>query len=88
MKIQFGSRVTTCDCLLTGRVTMIWPLPATHHPPPITHHFPYFRVQFPPRSPFLDDWAVYRAHEVALLNESPPLTDLNIVALMRPKVPR
>ena len=87
MKIQFGSHVTTCDCLLTGRITMIW------HSPPIpkpqtSYPRTYFRVQFPPRSPFLDDWAVYRAHEVALLNESPPLTDLNIVALMRPKVPR
>jgi len=45
-KIAFGSPVTTCDCLLTGRVTMIW-------------------FVAPP---------------------SPPL--INIVALMRPKVPR
>jgi len=78
-KIAFGSPVTTCDCLLTGRVTMIWFVP-----PPDART--YYRIQFPPHSPFLDDWAVYRAHEVAAVIESPPL--INIVALMRPKVPR
>ena len=45
----------------------------------------YFRVQFPPRSPFIGDWAVYRTGELALVIEQPPLVD--VVALMRPKVP-
>jgi len=87
-KITFGSRVTTCDCLLTGRVSMVWHK-ESHVPSPkskVTDGsptldlkpwtldpslWPYFRVQFPPRSPFLDDWAVYRAHEVAMYTEQP-----------------
>ena len=89
-KIAFGSPVTTCDCLLTGRVTMIWFVPPRAPRPQTPVQTPdartYYRIQFPPHSPFLDDWAVYRAHEVAAVIESPPL--IKIVALMRPKVPR
>ena len=48
----------------------------------------YFRVQFPPRSPFIGDWAVYRAGEIALVIERPKLANVNIVAIMRPKFPR
>jgi hypothetical protein len=76
--ITFGSRVTACDCLLTGRVSMVWVLPDGRI---------YYRVQFPPRSPFLGDWTVYRQNEIALLIERPRLTNLNIVNLMRPKTP-
>jgi hypothetical protein len=84
--ITFGSRVTTCDCLLTGRISMVWKSPPDLRPP-AAGFWPYYRVHFPPRSPFLDDWAVYRAHEVALYMEQPPLVNLNVVNLMRPKVP-
>jgi hypothetical protein len=48
----------------------------------------YYRVQFPPRSPFIGDWAVYRAGEIALVIERPKLANINIVAIMRPKFPR
>jgi len=88
--ITFGSRVTACDCLLTGRVSMVWVLADGHHSsshPKIRTAKVYFRVHFPPRSPFIGDWAVYRQGEIALLIEHPKLTNLNIVDLMRPKVP-
>ena len=49
---------------------------------------PYFRVQFPPRSPFIGDWAVYRTGEIALFVERPKLTNVNVVNIMRPKFPR
>ena len=96
--ITFGSRVTACDCLMIGRVNMVWkvgsgglglgsgvtsPDAKSHPPSPI-----YFRVQFPPRSPFIGDWAVYRADEIALFVERPKLTNVNVVAIMRPKFPR
>jgi hypothetical protein len=45
-------------------------------------------VQFPPRSPFIGDWAVYRAGELVLLIDRVKLTNINIVAIMRPKFPR
>jgi len=72
--ITFGSRVTACDCLLPGRVSMVW-----------RGQRVYYRVQFPPRSPFIGDWAVYRQGEIALVIEQPPL--INVVDLMRPKIP-
>ena len=85
--ITFGSRVTACDCLMVGRVNMVWRHPHHDHPqgdPPTT----YYRVQFPPRSPFIGDWAVYRHGELALLIDRVKLTNINIVAIMRPKFPR
>ena len=80
--LTWGSRVTTCDCLMPGRINTVWKVGA----PPAT----YFRVQFPPGSPFISDWAVYRDHEVALIIERPPLVNVNkrsIVQAMRPKLP-
>ena len=88
--ITFGSRVTACDCLLTGRVSMVWVLADGHRSssqPKIQSAKVYFRVHFPPRSPFIGDWAVYRQGEIALLIEHPKHTNLNIVDLMRPKIP-
>jgi hypothetical protein len=76
--ITFGSRVTACDCLMVGRVNMVWRVSPA----------PYFRVQFPPRSPFIGDWAVYRTGEIALFVERPKLTNVNVVNIMRPKFPR
>jgi hypothetical protein len=67
---------------LSGRVSMVWRVPITHHASSIGL---YYRVQFPPGSPFIGDWAVYRQGEIALLIEHPPLLD--VVSLMRPKVP-
>jgi hypothetical protein len=108
--ITFGSRVTACDCLMVGRVNMVWRIPSptgvgeggrrpdegqrgkANSPSTLTHHASritlYFRVQFPPRSPFIGDWAVYRAGEIALVIERPKLANVNIVAIMRPKFPR
>ena len=85
--ITFGSRVTACDCLMVGRVNMVWRVPPTSDLRPLTSAV-YFRVQFPPRSPFLGDWAVYRTGELALLMDRIKLTNINIVAIMRPKFPR
>jgi hypothetical protein len=84
--ITFGSRVTACDCLMVGRVNMVWRVPPTSGlcPPSSV----YYRVQFPPRSPFIGDWAVYRTGELALLIDRVKLTNINIVAIMRPKFPR
>jgi len=76
--LLWGDRVTTCDCLLTGRVNFIWHTPAGAY---------YYRVQFPPGSPFIDDWAVYRQNEVARRIDRPPLINLNVVDAMRPKFP-
>ena len=87
--ITFGSRVTACDCLMVGRVNMVWHVsvpPSTLNPQPSTSA--YYRVQFPPRSPFIGDWAVYRSGELALLIDRVKLTNINIVAIMRPKFPR
>ena len=61
---------------------MVWRIPILHHASRITL---YYRVQFPPRSPFIGDWAVYRQGEIALVIEQPPL--INVVDLMRPKFP-
>jgi len=105
--ITFGSRVTACDCLMVGRVNLVWRTPSLTavgeggrrpdegqrgktnpsdlRPPTAAV---YFRVQFPPRSPFIGDWAVYRAGEIALVIERPKLANVNIVAIMRPKFPR
>jgi len=85
--ITFGSRVTACDCLMVGRVNMVW---TVHSPLSSPHSAPlvFYRVQFPPRSPFIGDWAVYRTGEIALFVERPKLTNVNIVAIMRPKFPR
>jgi len=109
--ITFGSRVTACDCLMVGRVNMVWRTPSLTGvgeggrrpdegqegktnpstkptsglcPPPSA----FYRVQFPPRSPFIGDWAVYRTGELALLIDRVKLTNINIVAIMRPKFPR
>ena len=81
--IGFGTKVTTCDCLMTGRVNGIWVLHLK--PRPKT----YYRVQFPPLSPFIDDWAIYREGEIAPRVDNPPLTNVNpsIVDAMRPKTP-
>ena len=115
-EITFGSRVTACDCLLTGRVNTVWRTPSptgvgeggrrsdegqwgktnpssTLNTKPNSDLRPpnsavYFCVQFPPCSPFIDDWAVYRHGEIALLIEHPKLTNVNVVNLMRPKFPR
>jgi hypothetical protein len=84
-EITFGSRVTACDCLLTGRVNTVWTVAASRESAAVRH---YFCVQFPPCSPFIDDWAVYRHGEIALLIEHPKLTNVNVVNLMRPKFPR
>jgi len=97
--ITFGSRVTACDCLMVGRVNMVWRVerrsparidqqdqsrgPVVRSPVVL-----YFRVQFPPRSPFIGDWAIYRSGELALLIDRVKLTNINIVAIMRPKFPR
>jgi hypothetical protein len=109
--ITFGSRVTACDCLMVGRVNMVWRTPSltavgedgrrpdegqrgktNPSAKPTSDLRPptsvYFRVQFPPRSPFIGDWAVYRAGELALLIDRVKLTNINIVAIMRPKFPR
>ena len=83
--ITFGSRVTACDCLMVGRVNMVWTVAASRESAAVRH---YFRVQFPPRSPFIGDWAVYRTGEIALFVERPKLTNVNVVAIMRPKFPR
>lgn len=97
--ITFGSRVTACDCLMVGRVNMVWRV--ERRPParldqqdqsggPVVRSpvVLYYRVQFPPRSPFIGDWAVYRTGEIALFVERPKLTNINVVNLMRPKFPR
>ena len=110
--ITFGSRVTACDCLMVGRVNMVWhviPSPAgagegahradegqrgkTNPSKPASDLRPltsavYYRVQFPPRSPFIGDWAIYRQGELALLIDRDRVRHVNIVAMMRPKFPR
>jgi len=83
--ITFGSRVTACDCLMTGRVNMVWTVAASRESAAVRH---YYRVRFPPRSPFIGDWTVYRHGEIALFIEHPKLTNVNVVNLMRPKFPR
>ena len=88
--ITFGSRVTACDCLMVGRVNMVWRVPSTTdclRPSDFGLRI-YYRVQFPPRSPFIGDWAVYRTGEIALFIEHPKLTNVNVVNIMRPKFPR
>jgi hypothetical protein len=81
--ITFGSRVTACDCQLPGRVTMVWPVLRSLGEGGRSTTTCYYRVQFPPRSSFIGDWAVYRQGEIALVIDHPPLID--VVALMRPK---
>jgi len=78
--------LTAYDCLMVGRVNMVWRVPPTSDLRPLTSV--YFRVQFPSRSPFIGDWAVYRHGELALLIDRVKLTNINIVAIMRPKFPR
>jgi hypothetical protein len=99
--ITFGSRVTACDCLMVGRVHMVWEVgpcippaqaqgevPQSSSNPPIQTSRAYYRVHFPPRSPFIGDWAIYRAGEIVLFVERPKPTNVNIVNIMRPRFPR
>lgn len=74
--LQHGSFVRACDCTLRGRINMVY----------ATSRGRFFRVQFPPRSPFFDDWTLYAESELAPWQERPKLID--IVAIMRPKLPR
>lgn len=59
----WNDRVITCDGL-HGRISFVWkpfsPLSTLHSPL-------FYRVSFPPRSPYFDDWAVYRQQEVTVL---------------------
>jgi len=80
---------------MLGRVNMVWRHPSLtgvgeggRRPDEGQPGLTYFRVQFPPRSPFIGDWAVYRTGEIALFVERPKLTNVNVVAIMRPKFPR
>ena len=73
--ITHGSYVRTCDCALRGRVNMVYPTAL---------HGRWLRVQFPPRSPFFDDWALYHESEVALYTE-PRIID--VAAWMKAKLP-
>ena len=61
--IDHGTRVLTPDCNMAGRVNFIWP----HGRPPTA------RVQFPPRSPFLDDWTLYHLTELRPAPPEPPV---------------
>ncbi len=55
-----GERVRVPECDLAGIITAVFNLePSTRNPSP-----PYYRVHFPITSPFVENWAVYRAHEV------------------------
>lgn len=59
----WNSRVRTCDGL-TGRISFVW---RVHQPSTINHQRFYYRVSFPPGSPYFDDWTVYRQFEVTLI---------------------
>lgn len=61
----WNDKVTTCDAL-TGRISFVW---KSHQLSTINPQLSlYYRVSFPPGSPYFDDWAVYRQTEVTLLN--------------------
>jgi hypothetical protein len=60
--IREGDRVFSADCHLPGRVERIYRA---------SDGTPYYRVQFPPGSPFVggdhtQDWAIFRLHELSL----------------------
>lgn len=84
--LAHGTQVTTCDSLLPGRITMVY-YPAPHAPSPAPGPWPYYRVQFPPRLFWSEWYAIYRPNEVCPLIEHPPLTNLQIVNKMRPRIP-
>lgn len=65
LPLRQGDPVTACDTPLRGRITMAYGK---------QNGTAYFRVQFPARSPFLDDWAVYREHELTR-RKDPPKTE-------------
>lgn len=56
LPLRHGDPVSACDCPLPGRITASYGKQNGHA---------YFKVQFPPGSPFLDDWAVYREPDLA-----------------------
>lgn len=53
--LREGDRVFSVDCALPGRITRIWERRGTL----------YYRAEFPPGSPFIDNWAVFRQGELA-----------------------
>ena len=61
--LTFTSRVVDPITGATGRVNMVWPAAG---PDQATT---YYRVVFPPGSPFVDDWTVFREGE---LTPAPP----------------
>ena len=73
--ITHGSYVRACDCTLRGRVNMVYPTAL---------HGRWFRVQFPPRSPFLDDWTLY--HETELAPYTTPRI-IDVAAWMKSQLP-
>jgi len=86
---------------MVGRAKMVWKvrqcvpsaraqgeIPHSSSRPPIQASTVFYRVQFPPRSPFIGGWAVYRAGELALRIDRVKLTNINIVAIMRLKFHR
>ena len=84
--VRWGDRVAVCDCARPGRVTFIWDIPPearARNPAP-----KYYRVEFAMGSPFIGDYAIYRAGELTPWIEKPALTDLNVVDAMRPKIPK
>ena len=52
----FTTRVVDPTTTAVGRINMVWPTAAG----------PYYRVIFPPGSPYVDDWAVFREGELSL----------------------
>jgi len=67
--ITFGTRVAVADCSLPGRVNMVWQSRSPVVGSPIVL---YYRVQFPPRSPFVGDWAVFRQGELTPITTTNP----------------
>jgi hypothetical protein len=84
MNPTWSSRVAVPDCPLIGRVSFVWKVGQA------STRTVFFRVSFPIPSPFIDDWAVYRAHEVRVVTglATDPVLQKRIIASMRPKIPK
>jgi len=63
----WNDRVTTCDNL-SGRISFVW---TTKPNTPDAKSKTYYRISFPPGSPYFDDWAVYRESEITIIKKKP-----------------
>ena len=76
LTLRPGDPVRAVDCSRRGRVAAVYPTPRGT----------WYKVQFAAGSPFLDDWTLYHATELAPWAVLPP-GDLDLKTHLRCQIP-